>query len=38
MTVTACGDPGEQDSGRSDPELDARASAAVSVWMRDHQQ
>jgi hypothetical protein len=37
MTVTAFGGPGERDSSRSDPELEARASAAVSVWMHDHE-
>ncbi|HEY1346312.1 MAG TPA: hypothetical protein VGF54_15100 [Streptosporangiaceae bacterium] len=37
MTVTAFGGLGEQDPGRGNPELDAPASAAVSVWMHDHQ-
>jgi hypothetical protein len=37
MTVTAFGEPGEPEHGRSDPALDAQASAAVSVWVHDHQ-
>jgi hypothetical protein len=37
MTVTAFGGPGEPDSSRSDTELEGRASAAVSVWMHDHE-
>jgi hypothetical protein len=37
MTVTAFGGPGEPERGRSDPELDAQASIAVSGWLHDHQ-
>ena len=37
MTVTAFGDPGGPTQSGRDPELDAQASAAVSVWLHDHQ-
>jgi hypothetical protein len=37
MTVSAFGGPGEPERGPSDLGLDAQASAAVSVWLHDHQ-